>query len=52
MYAAMKRVALFLKEDQIRKAKKLGKETDRSLASVVRRALDFYFEALKEDRKK
>jgi hypothetical protein len=48
----MKRVALFLKEEQIRKARKLGKEQDLSLAWVVRRALDFYFEALKEERKR
>jgi hypothetical protein len=48
----MKRVALFLKESQIRELKKHGKEIDRSLASVVRRAIDFYFEALKENRKK
>jgi hypothetical protein len=44
----MKRIALFLREEQIRKAKKLGKEMERSLASVVRRALDHYFKALRK----
>lgn len=42
----MKRVVLFLADEQIRKARKLGKEMDRSMASVVRRALEHYF---KED---
>jgi len=45
----MKRVALFLKPEQIRKARQIGKKMDRSLASVIRRALDFYFEALKQE---
>lgn len=44
----MKRVALFLTDDQIRKAKSLCRKIDAPWASVVRRALDFYFEALKE----
>lgn len=44
----MRRVALFLKEEQIRKAKSLGKKIDAPWAAVVRQALDFYFRALKE----
>lgn len=44
----MKRVALFLTHEQIRKAKKVGREQDRSLAGVVRRALDRYFKLLEE----
>jgi hypothetical protein len=47
----MKRVALFLKESQIRKLKAHGQQIDRSVASVVRRAIDFYFEAIKAERK-
>jgi hypothetical protein len=44
----MKRISLFLREDQIRKAKKWGEETEAHLAAVVRHALDYYFLALKE----
>jgi hypothetical protein len=46
----MKRVALFLKDSQIRKAKALAKATQSSWASAVRGALDFYFEALRETK--
>jgi hypothetical protein len=48
----MKRISLFFREEQIEKAGKLGKEIDRSLAWVIRRALDFYFEALETTTKK
>ena len=44
----MRRVALFLTDQQIRKAKSLGKEIDAPWAAVVRQAIDFYFAALKE----
>ena len=45
---SMQRVALFLTDQQIRKAKSLGEKIDAPWAAVVRQALDFYFEALKE----
>lgn len=47
----MKRVALFLTDEQIRKSRKLGKEMGRSMASVVRRALEYYFktDAIQEE---
>ena len=44
----MRRVALFLTDQQIRKAKSLGEKIDAPWAAVVRQALDFYFEALKQ----
>ena len=44
----MRRVALFLTDEQVRKAKNLGKKIDAPWAAVVRQAVDFYFEALKE----
>jgi hypothetical protein len=44
----MRRVALFLTDQQIRKAKSLGKEIDAPWAAVIRQAIDFYFAALKE----
>jgi hypothetical protein len=44
----MKRVSLFLTDQQIRKAKSLGEKIEAPWAAVVRQALDFYFEALKE----
>jgi hypothetical protein len=43
----MTRVSLFLREDQIKKAKSLGRQIDAPIASVVRDALDFYFKTLK-----
>jgi hypothetical protein len=43
----MRRVALFLTDQQIRKAKSLGEKIEAPVAAVVRQALDFYFEALK-----
>jgi hypothetical protein len=44
----MKRVALFLTDEQVRKAKSLGKQIDAPWAAVVRQAVEFYFAALKE----
>ena len=44
----MKRVALFLTDEQVHKAKSLGKEIDAPWAAVIRQAVDFYFAALKE----
>ena len=39
----MTRISLFLTDVQIRKARQLGKNMDRSMASVIRRALEHYF---------
>lgn len=44
----MKRLALFLEEKQIKKAKALAKEINAPLAAIVRHALDYYFLALKQ----
>jgi hypothetical protein len=44
----MRRVSLFLTNQQIRKATNLGEKIDAPAAAVVRQALDFYFEALRE----
>lgn len=51
----MKRVALFLEENQIKKAKALAKKISTPWvkapwSDVVRRALDFYFFALKDTK--
>jgi hypothetical protein len=48
----MKRIALFLREEQIREAKKHGEEHHVSLAWVVRTALDHYLDAWKNGRSK
>jgi hypothetical protein len=45
----MKRVALFLKGSQIRKLKALARKQELPWAFVVRRAIDFYFEALRQE---
>jgi predicted DNA-binding protein len=38
----MKRTALFLKEDQLKKLKRLSEKTGAPLAELVRRAIDKY----------
>jgi predicted DNA-binding protein len=38
----MKRTALFLKEDQIRKLLKLSEQTGAPVAELIRRAIDKY----------
>lgn len=48
----MKRISLFLKESQIRKLNARAKLEDRSMAGVLRRAVDFYFRAVKVSAKK
>lgn len=47
----MKRVALFLKEKQIRKLKVIARKQELPWAFVVRHAIDFYFEALRIGRR-
>jgi hypothetical protein len=46
----MKRISLFLREDQIKKAKSLCEKIEGlpPMASLVRRALDHYFKTLKQ----
>jgi hypothetical protein len=44
----MKRVALYLKEGQIRKLKALARKQGLPWAFVARQAIDFYFKALEE----
>ena len=41
-YMAMKRTALFLKEEQIEKLQKLSDKTGAPVAELVRRAIDKY----------
>jgi len=42
LYATMKRTALFLKEDQVKKLQKLSEKTGAPVAELVRRAVDNY----------
>jgi hypothetical protein len=42
LYATMKRTALFLKEDQVKKLQKLSVKTGAPLAELIRRAIDEY----------
>lgn len=42
LYATMKRTALFLKEDQVKKLQKLSDKTGAPLAELIRRAIDEY----------
>jgi predicted DNA-binding protein len=41
-YVVMKRTALFLKEEQIKKLQKLSEKTGAPLAELIRRAIDEY----------
>ena len=41
-YVVMKRTALFLKEEQIKKLQKLSDKTGAPVAELVRRAIDKY----------
>ncbi len=43
-YMVMKRTALFLKEEQIKKLKKLSNKTGARVAELVRRAIDRYLQ--------
>jgi len=40
----MKRTALFLKEDQVKKLQKLSEKTGAPVAELVRRAIDKYLQ--------
>ena len=44
LYATMKRTALFLKEDQVKKLQKLSDKTGAPLAELIRRAIDRYLQ--------
>jgi metal-responsive CopG/Arc/MetJ family transcriptional regulator len=41
---AMKRTALFLKEDQVKKLQKLSEKTGAPVAELIRRAIDKYLQ--------
>jgi predicted DNA-binding protein len=41
-YVTMKRTALFLKEEQIKKLQKLSDKTGAPVAELIRRAIDKY----------
>ena len=41
-YVTMKRTALFLKEDQAKKLRKLSEKTGAPVAELIRRAIDKY----------
>ena len=43
-YVAMKRTALFLKEEQIEKLQKLSDKTGAPVAELIRRAIDRYLQ--------
>lgn len=42
LYATMKRTALFLKDDQVKKLQSLSKKTGAPVAELIRRAVDEY----------
>jgi len=41
-YVTMKRTALFLQEEQVKKLQKLSDKTGAPLAELIRRAIDVY----------
>jgi predicted DNA-binding protein len=43
-YVAMKRTALFLQEEQIKKLQKLSDKTGAPVAELIRRAIDRYLQ--------
>ena len=43
-YMVMKRTALFLKEEQLKKLQKLSQKTGAPVAELVRRAIDRYLQ--------
>jgi predicted DNA-binding protein len=49
---AMKRTAIFFKEDQLAKLQILSDKTGAPLAELIRRAVDAYLEARKSELKK
>jgi ribbon-helix-helix protein len=51
LYMLMKRTALFLKEQQLEKLKKLSEKTGAPIAELVRRAIDAYLLSRKKELK-
>jgi predicted DNA-binding protein len=47
----MRRTALFLKEQQLKKLQKLSEETGAPVAELVRRAIDAYLHSRKKELK-
>ena len=47
----MKRTALFLKEDQLKRLMKLSDVTGAPVAELIRRAIDAYLESRKKELK-
>jgi predicted DNA-binding protein len=43
-YMTMKRTALFLKEEQLKKLQKLSEKTGAPVAELIRRAIDKYLQ--------
>jgi predicted DNA-binding protein len=50
-YMAMRRTALFLKEQQLGKLEKLSEKTGAPVAELVRRAIDAYLLSRKKELK-
>jgi Ribbon-helix-helix domain len=50
-YMAMRRTALFLKEQQLEKLQKLSDKTGAPVAELVRRAIDAYLHSRKKELK-
>jgi predicted DNA-binding protein len=50
-YMAMRRTALFLKEQQLEKLQKLSEKTGAPVAELVRRAIDVYLHSRKKELK-
>ena len=51
LYMAMRRTALFLKEQQLAKLQKLSDKTGAPVAELVRRAIDAYLLSRKKELK-
>jgi predicted DNA-binding protein len=47
----MKRTAIFLKEDQVKKLQGLSDKTGAPVAELIRRAIDAYLESRKKELK-
>ena len=50
-YVTMKRTALFLKEEQIKKLQKLSEKTGAPVAELIRRAIDRYLQERSKELK-
>ena len=50
-YMAMKRTALFLKEEQLEKLQKLSEKTGAPVAELIRRAIDRYLQERSKELK-